>query len=106
MNPGNRVADDCVPFRGADVRTRRYRGRLFIANAEQAYELNEAAEFVFRQIDGSTSVREMGARLAARYNYAVADAIADTVELITLFAERHVVEIVRAHAVAESSSQS
>ena len=106
MNPENRVPDDCVPYRGTDVRTRRYRGRLFIANTEQAYELNEAAEFVFRQVDGSTTVREMGVRLAAHYNYAVEDAVADTGELISLFAERHVVEIVRAHAVAESSSQS
>jgi pyrroloquinoline quinone biosynthesis protein D len=106
MSAGNRVPEDCVPHRGADVRTRRYRGRLFIANTEQAYELNEAAEFVFRQVDGSTTVRELGARLAAHYRYAVGDAVSDTIELITLFVERHVVEIVRAHPVAESSSQS
>jgi pyrroloquinoline quinone biosynthesis protein D len=106
MTADNRVPDDCVPSRGADVRTRRYRGRLFIANTEQAYELNEAAEFVFRLVDGSTTVREIGVRLAAHYRYAVEDAVSDTVELISLFAERHVVEIVRDHAVAESSSQS
>jgi hypothetical protein len=101
-----RVSEDSVPHRSADVRTRRYRGRLYIANTDQAYELNDAAEFVFRQIDGRATVREIGVRLAAEYRYAAEDAIADTAELIGLLVERHVVESAVAHAVAESSSQS
>jgi pyrroloquinoline quinone biosynthesis protein D len=106
MSTGNRVPEDCVPHRCVEVRTRRYRGRLFIANTEQAYELNEAAEFVFRQVDGAKTVRELGRRLAARYRYPVEDAVSDTIELITLFVERHIVETAHAHAVTESSSQS
>ncbi|MFD2474345.1 PqqD family protein [Amycolatopsis silviterrae] len=104
--PGTEISGDSVPRRCAEVRTRRYRGRLFIANTAQAFELNEQAEFAFRLVDGAATVREIGAQLAEHYRYAVADAVSDTAELMTLFAERQVVEFAEDHAVAESSVQS
>lgn len=94
------------PLRKANVRARRYRGRLYLASADKAYELNEAAEYVFRQIDGSTSIDEIATRLAAKYQYAVADAVADTVELLVQLASRQVIEQFEDQAVADSSAHS
>ncbi|MGW7534889.1 PqqD family protein [Amycolatopsis sp. NPDC054798] len=106
MTTGSGIDGDSVPRRCAEVRTRRYRGRLYIANTAQAFELNEQAEFAFRQVDGSATIQEIGSRLAERYRYAAVDAVSDTAELMELFAERQVIEWAGDHAVAESSVQS
>ncbi len=83
-----------VPCRRLEARARKYRGKLFVANAAQAFQLDEVAEFIFRQIDGTASMREIGEKVAVRYGSPLDDAIADAADLVEQLVQRHVLEVV------------
>jgi pyrroloquinoline quinone biosynthesis protein D len=109
MTVPDRVDADSYPSRRLEARTRRYRGKLLVANTETALELDEIAEFVFRQIDGTASLRDIGRRLADRYGGDVADAIADTAALVAELVDHHILELhasADVQAVADSSPHS
>jgi pyrroloquinoline quinone biosynthesis protein D len=72
-----------VPRRRLDMRARRYQGRLFVANGAETFELDETAEFIFKQVDGEATLRQIGERVATRYGIDVSRAVAETAELLT-----------------------
>ncbi|WP_033438810.1 PqqD family protein [Saccharothrix sp. NRRL B-16314] len=87
------LAAEAVPRRALGCRARRYRGSLLVANADQAFELDELAEFVFRDIDGARTVHQLGERLAVRYDLPVDQAIADTADLVHQLVVHRVLDV-------------
>lgn len=71
-----------VPVRALEARVRKFRGRLFVANASLAFELDEVAEFIFTRVDGVATVGRIGEQVAERYGVDAARATADTAELL------------------------
>ncbi|AEV87117.1 hypothetical protein ACWT_6100 [Actinoplanes sp. SE50] len=83
-----------VVQRASGARFRKFRGKLFVANASLAFELDEIAEFIFRQVDGESSVEAIGAKVAAEYDVDVAEAVADSLELLSQLAQNDMVHSV------------
>jgi hypothetical protein len=73
---------------------RKYRGRLFVASAAHTLELDAAGEFVFRQIDGAVTVRQIAERIADTYRVDVAQALADSTELVAELAVAGIIDVV------------
>ncbi|WP_433394305.1 PqqD family protein [Micromonospora sp. KLBMP9576] len=86
------VTPDTVLRRAPAARFRKFRSKLFVANASLAFELDEVAEFIFRQVDGTATVRQIGERLAAEYDVAVEEAVTDCGELLAHLAENGMVD--------------
>lgn len=87
------IGPDTVPSRSLRARVRKFRGKVFVASGDHAFELEDAAAFLFGQIDGSTSIAEIGLRLAAEYDVSSEEALADTAELFCQLAEHGVVDL-------------
>ncbi|MFJ8011891.1 PqqD family protein [Streptomyces sp. NPDC096339] len=86
------LTDESVPRVDMAARTRKYRGKLYIAVEDRALELDETAESIFRKIDGRSTVRAIGEGLAAEYAIPVDDAVADAAEFIASLIDHGVVE--------------
>ncbi|WP_341718654.1 PqqD family protein [Micromonospora sp. FIMYZ51] len=71
-----------IPQRRLEARIRRFRGRTLVAVDAEAMELDEVAAFIFGQVDGATSLREIGERVAATYDVSVEEATTDSAELL------------------------
>lgn len=84
---------DAVPRRRLEVRARKYRGRLFVASSVDTLELDNAGEFVFRQIDGTATVRQIAERIAETYHVDLAEAMTDSAHLLARLATANVVDI-------------
>ena len=87
---------DSVLRTGKLTRMRRFRGKMFVATAEQAYELDAVAEYIFRQVDGGTTIAQIAAKLAADYEVSDEQARTDIVELLEPFLEPGILEVVGA----------
>jgi coenzyme PQQ synthesis protein D (PqqD) len=87
------VPPDAVPRRRLETRARNYRGRLLVASSVDTLELDAAGEFIFKQIDGVVTVRQIAERVADTYHVGVAEAMADSAELIAELAAARVVQI-------------
>jgi hypothetical protein len=61
---------------------RRFRGALIIARRDDGLELDAVAEFIFKRVDGETTVRDIGEQLAAEYDIPVDEAVSDSLELL------------------------
>lgn len=72
-----------VPARRREARVRKYRGKLFVSNSVDAFELNDIAEFIFRQADGAQTLQQISERLAAEYNLPLPQAMAHTASALT-----------------------
>ncbi|MFI7537271.1 PqqD family protein [Streptosporangium sp. NPDC049376] len=79
-----------VPRRKLETRIRKYRGRLYVASADQAFELDHVAEYIFWEIDGKRTVREIGERVAATYGLPLEQALADTAAMLAHLAANEV----------------
>ncbi|MFD9007634.1 PqqD family protein [Streptomyces sp. NPDC059552] len=75
-----------------DVRYRKFRGVIFAARGEHALELAESAAYILHCVDGKRSVQGIGELLACHYEIAVADAIADTKDLLEELQEACIIE--------------
>lgn len=83
-----------VVRRRMEVRTRKYRGKLYIAVQDQALELDEIAQAIFRRIDGTSTLLEIAAGLAEEYEVPVEEAATDTVDFAAQLLGHGVVEVV------------
>ncbi|MEV5873801.1 PqqD family protein [Streptomyces sp. NPDC052101] len=83
-----------VVRRRMEARTRKYRGKLYIAVQDQALELDEIAQAVFRRIDGTSTLREVAAGLAQEYGVPADEATTDTVDFAGQLLAHGVVEVV------------
>ena len=81
-----------------EARVRKYRGRLFVASEADTLELDPAGEFVFRQIDGRVTIRQIAERIAETYGVDVARALADSTELCAELAATGIIDIASADA--------
>jgi hypothetical protein len=88
------ITDESVPRRRLDIRTRMFRGKLLVANADHAFELEDVAAFIVKHVDGVRTVREIGQRLAAAYELTEQEAVPDTAELLSQLIDHDVLEIV------------
>jgi len=75
-----------VAERRRETRVRKYRGKLFVANGVDAFELNDVAEFIFRQVDGRRSVQQIAEHVAVTYDIPLPRALAGTAEAVALLA--------------------
>lgn len=82
-----------VPTRRLDARVRNVRGQMMIAGPTQAFELSETAAFIWRQIDGSNTVAQIGRLLAAEYEVDEQTAVEDTAEVIVELAASSVITL-------------
>jgi pyrroloquinoline quinone biosynthesis protein D len=80
--------------RQVNVRTRKYRGQLFVAVDDQAIEFNDIAEFIYRRLDAVTSLRDIAARLADEYGIPEEEALNDSMEFVVLLVDHGIVEAV------------
>jgi len=77
------VTPDTVVVPRLDVRVRRVGGDFLVGIAEEAYSLSESGAFIWRQINGRRTVREIAERLATEYDVDDATALDDTSATIT-----------------------
>ncbi|MFE5867729.1 PqqD family protein [Streptomyces roseifaciens] len=77
-----------------EARARKYRGRLYVSVRDQALELDEIAQAVFRRVDGTATLREIAAGFAEEYGVPVDEATTDTVDFAAELLEHGVVEVV------------
>jgi pyrroloquinoline quinone biosynthesis protein D len=82
-----------VPVRQLEVRTRKYRGRLFIARYDHVFELNGTAEFLFKQIDGISTVRQIAQRIVDRYRIGLSEAVAETREFMAPLVAAQIIQL-------------
>ncbi|MEU8505277.1 PqqD family protein [Streptomyces brevispora] len=82
-----------VPTRRLDARVRNVRGQMMIAGPTQAFELSETAAFIWKQIDGSNTVAQIGRLLAAEYEVDEQTAVEDTAEVIVELAASSVITL-------------
>ncbi len=81
---GGSVADpDAVPQWRLDVRVRTMRKKMFVAGPREARELDETAAFIWRLMDGTMSLQQIAECVAAEYDVAPAEVLADVRELAT-----------------------
>ncbi|MEU1513135.1 PqqD family protein [Streptomyces sp. NPDC005811] len=80
--------------RRTEARARKYRGKLYIAVQDQALELDEVAQAIFRRINGTSTLREIAAELAEEYEVPTDEATGDTVDFVAQLFAHGVVEIV------------
>lgn len=87
------IPADAVPRHRVDVRTRGFRGKVFVVSSVDAFELSDTAAFVFRAVDDTRTVAEIGALLAAEYDVPPAEAAADVADLIAELAGLLVLDV-------------
>lgn len=78
-----------------DARFRNYQGVLVVSHNDVVLELSESAAFIACQVDGSQSVRDIGVRLAEKYETEVQQAVSDTLELLAELAQHGLVVVER-----------
>lgn len=71
-----------VPVRNLDIRTRNLRGKLLVALGATAFELDDVAGYIFRHIDGVSTMDEIAAMVAAEYGIPHDLALADSAEFV------------------------
>jgi Coenzyme PQQ synthesis protein D (PqqD) len=71
-----------VPVRNLDVRARNLRGKLLIARGDTAFELDDVAAFIYRHIDGVSTMDQIAAQVAAEYGIPHDMALADGAEFV------------------------
>jgi hypothetical protein len=76
------VTPDRVPAWSLAARIRNVRGTILVAGREQVFELDDSAAFVWRQIDGTRTIGEIGQALAAEYDVDPEGATRDVVEFV------------------------
>jgi pyrroloquinoline quinone biosynthesis protein D len=88
------IGPDSVLRLALAARVRRFRGKMFVATAEEAYELDSVAEYIFRLVDGKSTIKEIAARVAADFDVSLEQATGDAVELLQSLVEPGMVEVV------------
>lgn len=73
---------DGVPVRSIVARVRNIRGKLLVATDSGAWELDEVGAFVFKCIDGVSTMSEIGRQIATEYGISEAEALADGAEFV------------------------
>ena len=90
--PAERFPADSVPARRPDARGRRIRGRAYVGVGRRMFEVDEVALFILKQVDGRSTMREIGRRLAAEYEIPDEEALTDSAELVSQLVAFGVVE--------------
>ena len=88
-----RLSPAAIPRLRISTRTRKYRGTLYIAGPDQAFELDDLAEHIFLDIDGTRTIAEIGERVAAEYHIPVPQAVPDAADAIAQFVESGLVDL-------------
>jgi hypothetical protein len=76
------IPADLVLVRSYDTRVRNFRGKLLVARAEHAVELDEVGAYIFKSIDGSSTMAQIATRMAADYDIPYDVALADGTEFV------------------------
>jgi hypothetical protein len=95
-------APNSIPRRRVDTQVRKFRGKLLVAGRNrQAFELSETAEFIFRQIDGKRTIKEIGGMVAEEFGAPLEMAVDDCAELIAELTEGKAIDVMPAGEVHE-----
>lgn len=79
---GSSIGADTVPHWHLEVRIRNMRGKTLVAGPYEARELDETAAFIWRQIDGTRTIRQIAEVVASEYDVDAGTALADVAELV------------------------
>ncbi|WP_240137679.1 PqqD family protein [Streptomyces sp. MUM 178J] len=71
-----------VPVPRLDVRIRKSRGKLTVAGPEHVFELEGVILDIWKMIDGSRTIRDIGALISEEYDVPVGEAVDDTAEAL------------------------
>lgn len=82
-----------VPTLPLNIRMRNYRGKTIVGGYQHVMELSETASFVWRQIDGTRTIADIGAMLASEYEIDEETATADVAELLAELAANDLVQL-------------
>lgn len=92
MTSSPTLSPTSVPRRSQTTRMRKYRKKLLVASGQHAFELDDVAEFIFRQVDGAATLRQIGERVATEYDIPVEQAMADAAEFLAELVAHDVLE--------------
>jgi hypothetical protein len=92
MTSPQQYTADMVPRRSPDARVRKIRGKLYVAAGSLALQLDEVAEFIFRQVNGSATAAVIAAQVASAYDVAVREAEADVLDLLGELAGQGIIQ--------------
>lgn len=81
-----------TPSRSLGVRIRRTRDGLLLGLEGDALLLSDSAEFIYRQLDGRTSITDLARRLSTEYLIDEHEAAVDTIELLDQLGELGLVQ--------------
>jgi hypothetical protein len=87
------LSPTAVPAVPLNIRMRNYRGKTIIGGYQHVMELSETASFVWRQIDGTRTIADIGAMLASEYEIDAETATTDVAELLAELAANDLVRL-------------
>lgn len=93
MTEPNGLSPNAIPRHRLGIRVRRFRGDIFVAVDDEAFELAESAGFIFTTIDGKRSLAETAGCLAAEYGIEEAEAYEDTCEFVSWLRDQKLIDI-------------
>ncbi|GLY26196.1 PqqD family protein [Micromonospora sp. NBRC 101691] len=83
---------ESVPRLILGIRIRNFRGTIMVSSGAESFELTDVAAFIFRQIDGRSTVGAIAVDLAAEFEVDKATAQVDTAEFVGWLRAQGVVE--------------
>lgn len=92
MTPSRQYTADMAPRRSPDARMRKIRGKLYVATGDLALELDEVAEFIFRQVNGTATAAAIAERVASAYDVTIEQARADVLDLLGELAGQELIQ--------------
>ncbi|MFJ4655868.1 PqqD family protein [Nocardia sp. NPDC088792] len=87
------MGPDTVAALPLNVKIRIHGGKTIVGGYQHFYELTESAAFIWRQIDGTRTVDDIGLLVAEEYDIDRESAGQDVAELFTELAEHDVIKI-------------
>ncbi|MFI1913354.1 PqqD family protein [Nocardia sp. NPDC020380] len=87
------VGPEAIAALPLNVKIRIHGGKTIVGGYQHFYELTESAAFIWRQIDGTRTVHDIGLLVAGEYDIDKESATQDVAELLTELAEHDVIKI-------------
>jgi hypothetical protein len=88
------LAIDTVVDRVVDIRIRKFQGNLRVAGQGDVFELSDTAAFVFHQVDGTRTLKEIVQHVANHYDAPQEEVLEDVRALLAELVKNKVLEVV------------
>lgn len=95
MSESRAVSLESVPRLILGIRIRNFRGTIVVSSGAESFELTDAAAFIFRRIDGMSTIRAIAADLSTEFEVDEVTAQADAADFVGWLMTQRVVELRR-----------